>query len=188
MKPPRYPTLWEACVNAIVFQQVSLVAASAILRRMILALTTPIEGDTALYAFPSIERFARASDVILRTAGLSMNKLAALRQVCDALRCGVLDEAILEETPSPDAAALLCQMRGIGPWTATLILLRELGRLDVFPTNDTSVARNLSFVAGSATVDINRLLSALGPQRGMLYYHLLLARLDARGDVGRAST
>ena len=30
VKPPRYPTLWEACVNAIVFQQVSLIAASSI--------------------------------------------------------------------------------------------------------------------------------------------------------------
>ena len=38
VKPPRYPTLWEACVNAIVFQQVSLLAASAIMRRLIVAL------------------------------------------------------------------------------------------------------------------------------------------------------
>ena len=53
--------------------------------------------------------------------------------------------------------------------------------------NDSSVARNLAFVAGSAAVDVDVVLSALGPQRGMLYYHLLLARLDARGDVGRAS-
>lgn len=105
----------------------------------------------------------------------------------DALLCGSLDEAMLEERPSPDAAEILCGIKGIGPWTATVILLRGLGRLDVFPMNDSSVARNLAFVAGAAAVDVDRVLTELGAQRGMLYYHLLLARLDARGEIGRAS-
>jgi DNA-3-methyladenine glycosylase II len=190
VKPPRYPTLWEACVNAIVFQQVSLVAASSISQRMIVALSAPIErgdSDVAIHMFPSVESFEAASDGVLRAAGLSANKLAALRRVADALLSGVLDEASLEEQPSPEAAARLRRIKGIGPWTATVILLRGLGRLDVFPMNDSSVARNLAFVAGSVPVDVDRVLSALGAQRGMLYYQLLLARLDARGDVGRAS-
>ncbi len=188
VKPPRYPTLWEACVNAIIFQQVSLLAASSISRRMIMALTEPMErGGIGLRAFPSIESFERTSDGVLRAAGLSTNKLAALRRVADALLSGVLDEASLEERSSPAAAALLCRVKGIGPWTATVILLRGLGRLDVFPMNDSSVVRNLAFVAGSVSPEIDRVLAALGPQQGMLYYHLLLARLDACGDVGRAS-
>ena len=41
VKPPRYPTLWEACVNAIVYQQVSIHAAGAILRRIDRALLRP---------------------------------------------------------------------------------------------------------------------------------------------------
>ena len=188
VKPPRYPTLWEACVNAIIFQQVSLLAASSISRRMIMALAEPIErGSVELRAFPSIGSFERATDGVMRAAGLSTNKLAALRRVADAILSGALDEASLEERSSPDAAALLCRIKGIGPWTATVILLRGLGRLDVFPMNDSSVARNLAFVAGSVSPGIDRVLTALRPQQGMLYYHLLLARLDARGDVGRAS-
>jgi DNA-3-methyladenine glycosylase II len=94
---------------------------------------------------------------------------------------------MLEERPSPDDVEILCRIKGIGPWTATVILLRGLGRLDVFPMNDSSVARNLEFVRGVAPFDIDRVLTALGSQRGMLYYHLLLARLDARGEIGRAS-
>ena len=81
---------------------------------------------------------------------------------------------------------LLCGIRGIGPWTASVILLRGLGRLDVFPMNDTSVARNLALVSDAAPIDIGGALQALSPQQGMLYYHLLLARLEARDDVGRA--
>ena len=188
VKPPRYPTLWEACVNAIVFQQVSLIAASSIARRMIMALGLPVKcGTSYSMRFPAPNVCASRDDDILRAAGLSANKLATLRRVADALLSGSLDEAMLEERPSPDAAEILCRIKGIGPWTATVILLRGLGRLDVFPMNDSSVARNLAFVAGAAAVDIDRVLTALGPQRGMLYYHLLLARLDVRGEIGRAS-
>jgi len=188
VKPPRYPTLWEACVNAIVFQQVSLLAATAIMRRLLIALATPFtRDDITLYQFPSAETFLSAPDRIGRAAGLSANKLATLRRVCEALASGALEEKMLEARSSPDAAAQLTQIKGIGPWTATVILLRGLGRLDVFPMNDTSVARNLALVAGDMPFDVATTLKSLGAQRGMLYYHLLLARLDARGDVGRAS-
>jgi DNA-3-methyladenine glycosylase II len=187
LKPPRYPTLWEAFVNAIAFQQVSLQAASAIVRRLIMALGQPIASQgAALYLFPSAEQVLGAEDDLLRATGLSARKLATLRRAGDALASGTLDEAMLQERPSTDAAALLQQIKGIGPWTATVILLRGLGRLDVFPMNDTSVVRNLALVAGSTPLDVQRILAALGPQRGMLYYHLLLARLEARGELEHA--
>jgi DNA-3-methyladenine glycosylase II len=90
---------------------------------------------------------------------------------------------MLEERSSVEAAALLRSIKGIGPWTATVILLRGLGRLDVFPMNDSGVARGLTFVGGSPP-QIENVLDVLGSQRGMLYYHLLLARLEARGELG----
>jgi DNA-3-methyladenine glycosylase II len=188
VRPPCYPTLWEACVNAIVFQQVSLLAASAILQRMIVALEPPLDVDgRSLYAFPTAEMVLGADDALLRAAGLSSGKLATLRRVGEALAAGTLDETMLEKRTSADAAALLREIKGIGPWTAAVILLRGLGRLDVFPMNDTSVARNLALVAGSGPVDVEGVLDTLRPQQGMLYYHLLLARLETRNELGRAS-
>lgn len=190
VKPPRYPGIWEACVNAIVFQQISLRAATAIMHRLIVALARPVKADgvpVPLYLFPSAASVQNATDDLLRTAGLSANKIATLRRVAEALACGMLDATALESATSPDAAAMLQEIKGIGPWTATVILLRGLGRLDVFPGNDTSVASNLALVAGSAPFDVQRALDTLGPQRGMLYYHLLLARLESRGEIGRES-
>jgi DNA-3-methyladenine glycosylase II len=185
VRPPRYPTLWEACVNAIVFQQVSLLAASAILRRMIVALQPSLDADgLPLYAFPTADMVLGADDDVLRAAGLSSGKLATLRRAGEALAAGTLDETMLGQRTSADAAALLRGIKGIGPWTAAVILLRGLGRLDVFPMNDTSVARNLALVAGSAPVDVEGVLHALSPQQGMLYYHLLLARLESRNELG----
>jgi DNA-3-methyladenine glycosylase II len=186
VRPPRYPTLWEACVNAIVFQQVSLVAASTIMGRLTVRLGGLVErGGIRLYRFPGVEQVQRAPDPLLRAAGLSAAKLATLRRVADALEGGALDELRLEECPSPQAAALLRGIKGIGPWTAAVILLRGLGRLDVFPANDTSVARNLALVGGSAPRNVTAVLEALGPERGMLYYHLLLARLEAGAGLSR---
>jgi hypothetical protein len=66
-------------------------------------------------------------------------------------------------------------------------ILIRLGRLDVFPANDTSVARNLALVGGSASQDVAAVLEALGPEQGMLYHHLLLARLDARAGLGHVA-
>lgn len=188
VKPPRYPSIWEACVNTIVFQQVSLVAASSISRRLITALGRPVKAASdVVYAFPSADRLRRSNDDVLRSAGLSANKLATLRRVAEALHAGSLDEDMLDALPSSQAAARLREFKGIGPWTATVILLRGLGRLDVFPMNDSSVLSNLAFVAGTGTVEIEKALETLGSQRGMLYYYLLLARLEARGELGRAA-
>lgn len=77
-------------------------------------------------------------------------------------------------------------IKGIGPWTAAVILLRGLGRLDAFPANDSGVAANLASIAGKP-LDATAIADALGPQRGMLYVFLLLSRLESRGDIGRVS-
>ena len=185
VKPPRYPTLWEAFVNTIAFQQVSLQAASAITRRLIVAFGRPIESKgVLLYTFPNVEHVLSAHESSLRTIGFSAGKLATLRRVGEALATRTLDEAMLEEQSSADASATLQRIKGIGPWTAAVILLRALGRLDVFPLRDTSVARNLTLVGGGATLDVAAIVDALRPQQGMLYYHLLLARLESRGELG----
>ena len=187
LKPPRYPELFEACANVILFQQVSLHAASAIMRRLILALGTPVEFDgVPLVVFPSVQRFLGADDAVIRAAGLSAGKLATLRRAGEAIASGALTEGMLDERSSADAALTLRGIKGIGPWTAAVILLRGLGRLDVFPGGDSGVAANLALVAAKG-VEAARVAESLGPQRGMLYFCLLLARLESRAEIGRAS-
>lgn len=188
VKPPRYPTLWEAFVNTITFQQVSLQAASAIARRLIIASTDPlVRHGVQLYPFPGVEQVLGTTDATLREIGFSAGKLATLRRVGEALASGTLDEATLEEQSSADAAATLQRIKGIGAWTAAVVLLRGLGRLDVFPLRDTSVAQNLVLVGGPRSVNVAAVVDALRPQQGMLYYHLLLARLESRGEIGLPS-
>jgi DNA-3-methyladenine glycosylase II len=177
LKPPRYPTLWEACAHAILFQQISIFAAGAIMRRAVEALGEPITaGGVRAIVFPPPQRWLEADQRVLRSAGLSANKVAHVRAVAAAFVGCSVDETELDALPTPEAAERLCRLQGVGPWSAALVLLRGLGRLDTFPERDSGVARSLTLVAGRQ-VDEPALLKKLGPARGMLYYHLLLARL-----------
>jgi DNA-3-methyladenine glycosylase II len=188
VKPPRYPTIWEACVNAIVYQQVSIHAAGAILRRVIEHYAVPVMvGDGQLYAFPGPQTLIDADAQELRGLGLSVNKVVSLRAVAHAVLDGAIDEAALMLLPTPELMAALVVHRGIGPWTAAVVALRGFGRLDLFPMNDSGVARSVKDLSGRTDVDVEALLARLGEQRGMLYYHLLIGRLVARGDVELAA-
>jgi DNA-3-methyladenine glycosylase II len=184
VKPPRYPALWEAIVNAVVYQQVSIHAAGAILRRVIERYEPARDVDGVLLrAFPSAEIIADADAEELHGLGLSINKVVALRTLARAVLDGELDDTALDPLPTPELTTHLATFRGIGPWTAAVIALRGFGRLDVFPMNDSGVARSLRDLSGDADVNGEAILATLGPQRGMLYYHLLLGRLAARGEV-----
>ncbi|MGD0474541.1 MAG: DNA-3-methyladenine glycosylase 2 family protein [Candidatus Velthaea sp.] len=184
VKPPRYPTLWEAIVNAVVFQQVSIHAAAAILRRLIERYEPlHVVDAVALAPFVQPRTVADADPLDLRAVGLSVNKVVALRTLARAVLDGALDAHALEPLETGELAARLVTFKGIGPWTAAVIALRGFGRLDTFPLNDSGVARSLKDLSGEPAIDVHTLLAALGPQRGMLYYHLLIGRLAARGEI-----
>lgn len=101
VKPPRYSTLWETFVNVVAFQQLSLQAAMAIVRRLIVAFGRPLESDgVQLYAFPNAEQVLAADDSVLRATGLSAGKVATLRHAGEALISGTLSEVMLEELSS----------------------------------------------------------------------------------------
>lgn len=181
VKPPRYPTLWEACAHAILFQQISIHAAAAIMRRAVDALGEVLAvGSVRCIIFPPPERWLEAGDATLRAAGLSGNKASHIRAAAEAFANGAVDEGRLEALPTPEAGEELRRIRGIGPWSASVMLLRGLGRLDAFPLRDSGVARSLGALAGG-DVDEAAVLARLGATRGMLYYHLLLSRIRNLG-------
>jgi DNA-3-methyladenine glycosylase II len=186
VKPPRYPTLWEAICNAVVFQQVSIDAAMTIMRRFVAHCSAPVAfGETTLYPFPTAEAALTADPAALRAQGLSGAKVRTLQELADLLLAGTLTAADLDALPTPAALARLEALRGIGPWTAAVIMLRGFGRLDVFPAGDSGARRSMAGLLGVAEgergVDGAAILAALGPWRGMLYYHLLLWRLQQPG-------
>jgi DNA-3-methyladenine glycosylase II len=191
VKPPRYPALWEALVNALIFQQISLHAALAILRRVIARFSPPVPfGAATLYPFPAPDAVLTGSLDELRSLGLSTAKARSLLALAGQIVAGEITEADLAALPSPDAARRLAALPGIGPWSAAVILLRGLGRLDVFPRGDSGMAatlrRLLAVAPGAEEATAARLVTALTPYQGLLYFHLLLGRLAATGVLNSA--
>lgn len=175
MKPPRTCSLWETFVNTIPFQQLSLKSAMTVLGRLIETTSVPVEFEgRILHPLPDPGRFLRLDDGAIRSVGLSGTKARALREAAEAVHTGAVDERSLEALDSGALAKRLRSFHGVGPWTAELMLLRGFRRLDTFPARDAGATAALRAVLPG--VDAARLLHELGPYRGMLYYHLLLAR------------
>jgi methylated-DNA-[protein]-cysteine S-methyltransferase len=133
------PSLFAALAKAIVYQQLAARAAAAIFARVCALFPRAHEG--ALGA----ERLLRMSDDKLRSAGLSRSKLLSLRDLARRATAGEIptlaeahgmaDEAIIER---------LTQVRGVGRWTAEMLLMFRLGRPDVLPAHDYGIRKGFA--------------------------------------------
>lgn len=187
-RPPVFPTLFETCAAVLPFQQLSLDAGTAILGRLVARFGPALTADDGVwYAFPSPASIAGAPAEALRAVGLSRTKAAALQHLANQAVAGELDAAQFENLSTVAALKALQALPGIGPWSAGLILLRGLRRLDVFPPGDVGAARNLAALLGLAApltpVEASRFAARFGDRRGYLYFLSLGAQLLARGLI-----
>ena len=118
-----------ALARGIAGQQIATGAATAIFDRL-----TALIGDRDPAA-----AIAAASDADLRTVGLSRAKAASLRDLAARTLDGRLDLAGLDGMTDDEARAQLTAVRGIGPWTADMFLLGQLGRADILPAGDLGI-------------------------------------------------
>jgi DNA-3-methyladenine glycosylase II len=118
-----------ALVRAIVFQQLAGRAAQATYGRLRRAL-----GDAV-----TPEGVAALSDADLRSAGLSRNKMASLRDLSAKVLDGTVVLTRTSRRSDEDLLARLTTVRGIGRWTAEMYLMFQLRRLDVWPVDDLGV-------------------------------------------------
>jgi DNA-3-methyladenine glycosylase II len=151
----RRPDGFETLFSAIVSQQVSTAAATAIWARLAaLGATTPA-GVLAL------------TDEALRTAGLSRQKIAYAR----AIAADGLDFAALRALPDAAVVTELTRIKGIGIWTAEIYAMFSLGRADVFAPGDLALqdaARQLFDLDARPTEKILREMSlAWSPWRAV---------------------
>jgi DNA-3-methyladenine glycosylase II len=116
----RRPDGFAPLLSAIVSQQVSTAAASAIWARL------EASGAT------DPERLADLPDEVLRAAGLSRQKIAYAR----ALAASGIDFDALRAATTDEVVRTLVAVKGIGVWTAEIYAMFSLGRADVFAPGD----------------------------------------------------
>ena len=186
VKPPRFPTLFEALVNAIACQQLSLTVGILLLNRLTAAFgpSGPQQGMLA-HAFPAPENLARLDTEALRPLGFSRQKARAIVELALAIAEQQVNLDELEILDNEAASDRLRKLRGVGRWSAEYILLRGLGRLHVFPGDDVGARNRLQHWLDLAEpLDYEGVRHFIAPWRtygGFIYFHLLLKGLTEAG-------
>jgi DNA-3-methyladenine glycosylase II len=192
VKPPRFPTIFEALVNAFACQQLSLESGLALLNRLATVCGTSLETSAGMaYAFPSADQIAELPPEQLRTIGFSHQKARAMIELATATSGRGLNLEALAREDEDAIAETLCELRGVGRWTAEYALLRGFGRLQVFPGDDVGAQKKLARWLGCSTpLDYPGVAAAVAPWHpyaGLVYFHLLLDGLSLAGELDGAA-
>ncbi len=144
LKPPSTTSVFEALIDSIVEQQISLQAAWSVQRRMTEAFGDALVlGSKTYYAFPRPERLAEATMEQLRACGLSRRKAEYVKGISQL----VVDGMDLESMKAYDEEKIieeLSKIRGVGVWTAELTMVRGMQKFDSIPADDLGIRRAVS--------------------------------------------
>lgn len=188
VKPPRFPTLFEGLANAVACQQLTLTFGIQLLNRLVRTFGPPLSADEdAPRAFPRPGDVKGLDPEAFRALGFSRQKGRTLADLARSIAAGDLDPEELEELGDDAAVRRLCSLRGIGRWSAEYLLLRTLGRTNVFPGDDVGGRKNLErWLQLHEPLDyrgVEELMAGWRGYGGLIYFHLLLDRLAAAGHL-----
>jgi DNA-3-methyladenine glycosylase II len=188
LKPPQFPTVFEAVVNGIACQQLSLSVGILLLSRLArLAGMMPAHATDGAHGFPDAADLAGLRELSLKSLGFSTNKSRALLGISSAIRDRCLNLQSLVQFHNQLALERLMELKGVGRWTAEYVLLRGLGRLEIFPGDDIGARKNLAqFLRKKKPLDydgVHRAVTGWQPYAGFIYFHLLLSRIRKAGWI-----
>ena len=131
-------SIFEALLQSIVYQQLNGKAAGTIHGRVL---------DLFPRRHPTPAALLALSDGVLRGAGLSRNKLAALRDLAAKTLDGTVPTfAAAHRLSDEEVIERLTAVRGIGPWTVHMLLIFRMGRPDVLPTGDYAIRKGFQLL------------------------------------------
>jgi AraC family transcriptional regulator of adaptative response / DNA-3-methyladenine glycosylase II len=164
----RVPGCWngfELAVRAILGQQVSVKGATTLAGRLAKTFGQPFPGTAGLtHIFPSPQTLAGAAIASIGLPSARADTVRALaRAVCDGR---ISFDSVLD---SNDFLVHLCEIPGIGNWTAQYIAMRALGEPDAFPTTDLGLLRALQITSPR---ELERRAEAWRPWRAYAAVHL----------------
>jgi DNA-3-methyladenine glycosylase II len=176
-----HPPLWArrpgfaTMLRIILEQQVSLASAQALYRRL---------GTVVPEMTPAgIHRLGIAG---LRALGFTRQKASYTCDLAELILTGRLSLRQLTRYPDSEAREQLMQVRGIGPWTASIYLLMALRRPDVWPPGDLALQKAVARLEGSDRVpsasEAEQLASRWSPLRAVA------ARILWHGYLGERTT
>lgn len=182
IKPGKVMRPFDALAESIVYQQLSGKAAATIWGRVRAIFGNP--------KFLDPKKIIATSDDLLRAAGLSRNKTAALKDLAQKAIDGVVPTArALAKMSDDEIIERLTTVRGIGRWTVEMLLLFDLGRPDVWPIADLGVRKGFAKTFGKRKLPTPKQLMKLGekwrPYRSVAAWYMWRALDTAKPEPNR---
>jgi len=182
LKNPTTQTAFEALIDSIVEQQISLKVANGMEKKLIKKFgdALSLEGEV-YYAYPTPQKLASASIEELRQCGLSFRKAEYIKGISKLVADGELDLEKLKNYDSADEIIReLDKVKGVGVWTAELTMLRGMQRLEALPADDLGLRRVIShyYCDGKVITSAQaRQIAKWGKWKGLAAYYLIVAEM-----------
>ena len=150
------PSVFAALAEAVVYQQLHGKAAATIFDRVCKLYPRSSKTITA-------QGLMRIDDESLRGAGLSRNKLLALRDLAQkSIAREIPTIAQVAKLDNDTVIQQLTAVRGVGRWTVEMLLMFRLGRPDILPVDDFGIRKGYALTFGKKDMPAPRELARYG--------------------------
>ena len=133
------PGVFNALLRSIIHQQLSGHAARAIHGRVLALFPKQVPTPKALLKIPATK---------LRAAGLSIQKIEYVRDLARKCLDGTIDPKKFPKMSSQEIIEHVTAVKGVGEWTAHMVLIFTLHRPDILPTGDLGIKKGFQITYG----------------------------------------
>ncbi|QDH13050.1 DNA-3-methyladenine glycosylase 2 family protein [Formicincola oecophyllae] len=167
-RPPAGREPHEALARAVAYQQLTPKAGDAILKRLVAC-----AGGT----FPTPAKLLTMPVESLRACGFSARKAATLQAIAQGALDGLVPSSAAARTMADEElVACLTTLKGIGRWSAEIVLIFGLGRMDILPVDDYGVREGYRLLKNLPQAPTPAALRAVGqnwaPHRTVASWYL----------------
>jgi len=138
-------TVFESIIKSIIQQQISIRVAFSITNKMVTKFSEKIETEGIIYYdFPTPKQFSEATLEEIRFCGVSWKKAEYIKGIADKTAEGEFDPESLRSGSNEKVVENLKKFRGVGTWTAEMVLATGLKRGATVPAGDLGVRRTFT--------------------------------------------
>ena len=136
------PDLFAALVHSIIGQQISTKAHETIWQKLLVMLgeVTP-------------EKIDALTDNELQTVGLSFRKVEYIKTIARQVLTGEFDIGALHDMTDDEVCQRLSELKGIGVWSAEMLMLFSMQRPNILSFGDLAIVRGLRMIHHHRKID-----------------------------------
>ncbi|WP_407310347.1 DNA-3-methyladenine glycosylase family protein [Desulfosporosinus sp. SB140] len=147
------PDPFTALISSVVSQQISSKAAETVWNRLYTLLNVRKTENAPLAARETekislAERIARVSLTEIKACGMSERKAGYIKGIAEAALAGDMDFRKIHTLTDEEIISKLSSLRGVGVWTAEMLLIFSLNRLNVLSYKDLAICRGMMNLYG----------------------------------------